>query len=224
MPIPEQDVKKLWGLAAGRCSKPGCEVECIKFFGADPTIIGEMAHIIARQPQGRRGVPGGGANSYDNLLLLCPTHHTEIDKAPDGAFPPELLHEWKDTHERRVQHALSTRRYVNRFDLFRDVLFLLIDNHQIWKAYGPESDEARRNPISNAVDIWNLRKISNIIPNNTRICFAIDGSRELLTPDEYTTASLFKEHAAAFAAHCFRRTEGYPTFPQSFREMVERNG
>ncbi len=90
MPISEQDIKKLWGLAAGRCSKPGCGDDCVKFFGADPTIIGEMAHVIARQPKGRRGVPGGGSNSYDNLILLCPTHHTEIDKAPEGAEFPQL--------------------------------------------------------------------------------------------------------------------------------------
>lgn len=27
MSIPEKDIKKLWGLAAGRCSCPGCEQE-----------------------------------------------------------------------------------------------------------------------------------------------------------------------------------------------------
>ena len=68
------------------------------------------------------------------------------------------------------------------------------------------------------------RKLSQIVPNNAKICSAIDGSRALLTPDEYTVASQFKEHAAAFAAHSLHRTEGYLTFPQSFREMIENNG
>src|SRR6476620_1063222 len=102
-----------------------------------------MAHIIARQPRGRRGVPGGGSNAYENLILLCPTHHTEIDKAPEGIFPIALLHERKDAHERRVREALEAKFYAGRADLFQDIGFLLADNYQIWKAYGPESEEAQ---------------------------------------------------------------------------------
>ena len=224
MPIADQDLKKLWGLAAGRCSRPDCGTDCVKFFGSDPTVLGEMAHIIARQPTGRRGVPGGGSNAYDNLILLCPTHHTEIDKAPEGTFPIELLHQWKDAHERRVREALAAKSYTTRAELFRDIRFLLIDNHQIWKTYGPASDEAQPNPVSNAAQFWQLRKVSQIVPNNAKISAALDGSRDVLTPEEYTIAAQFKEHAAGFAANAIQRVEGYPTFPQAFRDMVESNG
>jgi hypothetical protein len=41
-----------------------------------------MAHVIARQPRGRRGVPEGGSNSSENLILLCPNHHREIYDRP----------------------------------------------------------------------------------------------------------------------------------------------
>jgi hypothetical protein len=183
-----------------------------------------MAHIIARQPRGRRGVPGGGSNAYENLILLCPTHHTEIDKAPEGIFPIALLHEWKDAHERRVREALEAKFYAGRADLFQDIGFLLADNYQIWKAYGPESEEAQRNPFSNAAQFWQFRKVSQIIPNNAKICAALDGSRGLLTPQGHAIAVQFKEHAAGFAANAVGRVEGYPRFPQAFREMVERNG
>ncbi len=224
MPIADQDIKKLWGLSAGRCSRPDCGTDCVKFFSSNATVLGEMAHIIARQPKGRRGVPTGGSNAYDNLILLCPTHHTEIDKAPEGTFAVERLHEWKTAHERRVHEALEAKSYTNRADLFRDIGFLLTDNYQIWKSYGPESDEAQRNPVSNAAQFWQLRKISQIIPNNAKIGAALDGSRNLLTPQEYAIAAQFKEHASGFAANAIERVEGYPRFPQAFREMVERNG
>lgn len=224
MRIADQEIKKLWGLAAGRCSRPDCGTDCVKLFGSEQTVLGEMAHIIARQPTGRRGVPGGGSNAYDNLILLCPTHHTEIDKAPEGTFPVELLYEWKNAHERRVREALEAKPYASRADLFRDIGFLLADNYQIWKAYGPESEEARRNPFSNAAQFWELRKVSQIVPNNAIICAALDGSRSLLTPQEYAIAAQFKEHAAGFAANAIERVEGFPRFPQAFREMVERNG
>lgn len=50
MAISNTDLKKLWGLSAGRCSKPGCNEECIKFLDPNyPTIIGEMAHVIAKK-------------------------------------------------------------------------------------------------------------------------------------------------------------------------------
>lgn len=183
-----------------------------------------MAHIIAQQPTGRRGVPAGGSNSYDNLILLCPNHHREIDKAPEGSFPVLLLHNWKDAHERRVREALEAKSYEGRAALFRDIGFLLAENYQIWKAYGPESDEAERNPVSNAAHHWQLRKVSKIIPNNAKICAALDGSRSLLTPAEYAIVAQFKEHATGFAANAIERMEGYLKFPQAFREMVEQNG
>lgn len=196
----------------------------MKFFGSDPTVLGEMAHIIARQPKGPRGLPDGGSNSYENLILLCPNHHTEIDKAPEGTFPVALLHQWKEAHERRVCEALSIKSYATRTELFRAIRFLLIDNHQIWKTDGPTSEEAQRNPLSNAAQFWQLRKICEIIPNNTKICAALDGSHHLLTPEEYSIAARFKEHAAGFAANAVQRVEGYPTFPQAFEEMVKING
>ena len=72
--IPEKDIKMLWGRAAGRCSYPQCQIECIAFVSDTPFIIGEMAHIVAKAPSGPRGIPSCGDNTYDNLILLCPTH------------------------------------------------------------------------------------------------------------------------------------------------------
>lgn len=180
-----------------------------------------MAHIIARQPKGRRGVEGGGSNAYDNLILLCPNHHTEIDKTPEGTFSVELLHEWKAAHEARVRAAWEAKTYASRAELFREIGFLLADNYQIWKTYGPESEEAQANPVSNSAQFWQLRKFSQIVPNNAKICAALDGSRILLKPEEYTVAAQLKEHAAGFAANAIERVEGYPRFPQAFKEMVE---
>lgn len=224
MRIADQDIKKLWGLAAGRCSRPDCGIDCIKFFDEDPTVLGEMAHVIARNPGGPRGQISGGPNNYRNLILLCPNHHNEIDKAPEGIFPVSLLHEWKNAHEHRVRQALDLKKFDTKHELFRYIGFLLVDNYEIWKTYGPDSAEAKRNPLSNSVDIWELRKISKIIPNNAKICSAIDGSRNLLTSQEYAVAAEFKEHAAGFAANAIERVEGYTRFPENFRDMVLKDG
>ena len=98
------DVALLWGRAAGRCSAPDCGVELtLDLPIAGRLVVGERAHVISRSPRGPRGEgQRHGANTYDNLILLCPTHHRAVDKAPDD-HPPELLHAWKADHEERVR-------------------------------------------------------------------------------------------------------------------------
>src|SRR2546427_94615 len=94
------DTKLLWGRAAGRCSKPRCGDHVTRYaVRGEDYLVGEMAHMIAQARHGPRGDGEGGDDSYDNLILLCPTHHREVDKAPDDEFPVELLREWKAKHE-----------------------------------------------------------------------------------------------------------------------------
>jgi WXG100 protein secretion system (Wss), protein YukD/HNH endonuclease len=101
--VLDTDLKKLWGLAAGRCAYPGCATSLIQFApNEDPVVIGEIAHVIARSPTGPRGSDKPPNDKYDNLILLCPTHHTLVDKASEGVFTPEILLEWKTLHENRM--------------------------------------------------------------------------------------------------------------------------
>src|SRR6185437_3196933 len=186
MTISDMDIKKLWGKSAGRCAYPGCNIDCVPHLdGSNPTVVGEMAHIIARQEGGPRGQRGGGANTYDNLILLCPTHHTMVDKAPEGTYPARLLLQWKHDHEASVARAHQGAVKPNRDAWFDAVNRLLIENHSIWKTYGPESEEAARNPMSSAAEIWVLRKLGKVVPNNRTIINLIDANKGLLTPEEY---------------------------------------
>jgi 5-methylcytosine-specific restriction endonuclease McrA len=100
MATSDSDVKILWGRAAGICSNPDCRQDLTVILEQKGSYnIGEMAHVIARKPGGPRGKAGGGADDYANLILLCPTCHTRIDKAPEGEYPEPMLHEWKQEHE-----------------------------------------------------------------------------------------------------------------------------
>ena len=101
MSIQDKEIKKLWGKAAGLCSFPQCDIECIKLLDEDHSIIiGEMAHVIAKDVNGPRGSLNGGNNIYENLILLCPTHHTLIDKAPE-LYTADLLLKYKENHENK---------------------------------------------------------------------------------------------------------------------------
>ncbi len=71
--------------------------------------LGEQAHIVAESESGPRGkslLLADERNSYHNLILLCPTHHTEIDKN-EADYPVEKLHILKSRHELWVRDSLK---------------------------------------------------------------------------------------------------------------------
>jgi len=219
--MQEKVIKKLWGLAAGKCSKPGCGYDCIQFLNDDPTVIGEMAHIIPQSPIGPRGDGVEfGSDDYENLILLCPTHHREIDKASDGIFPEDMIRDWKARHEAEITSRLQGIRFNSKQEFGTYVAKLLMENHSIWSQFGPESDAAQRNPLSSLYEIWELRKIGGIIPNNAAIVHAIELNNVLIDPEDLECFIEFKEHALAFERSSMVRTEDVPRFPNCMKEKV----
>jgi hypothetical protein len=84
-----------------------------------------MAHIVASSDDGPRGdesVSDTERNRYENLILLCPNHHEEVD-AEIERFTSDVLREIKAQHEAWVerqlaqgsewQEDLSTVDYIN---------------------------------------------------------------------------------------------------------------
>jgi hypothetical protein len=180
-----------------------------------------MAHVIARSSIGPRGDGVGGDNSYDNLILLCPTHHTLIDKAPAGTFPPDLLLSWKAAHESRISNSLVAPHFAARHELNLYVRPRLTANRVCWKTYGPEGDVARSNPQSGAATIWPFRKLSLIVPNNRAVVNAVTSYPSLFSNQEYEVVCRFVEHAEGFEQRCYRFVEGIPRFPEEFSELFD---
>jgi hypothetical protein len=219
MAISDKDIKLLWGRASGRCSKPGCGVDLTKEVeGGDDYVIGEMAHVIARRPGGPRGRNGAGDDTYANLLLLCPTHHREVDKAPEGTFPAEMLHEWKRDHEGRIRNIGSTERFKCFDGLAAAIRMLLAENRVTWETLGPKSEVTQRSPNSNAHRMWELRRADRIVPNNRRIVNMIRANQHLLGPAQVEPFAAFVNHAEAYEENVYERLDEYPLFPQQFAQ------
>lgn len=222
MSFSDSDIKKLWGLAAGLCSHPECDLDCIEFINSnDPTILGEMAHIIAQSPKGPRGGVTAGDDTYENAILLCPYHHRLVDKAPKGAFPTEMLHDWKSRHELTVRTSIQAVPFNTRESLYSYIERMLIENYQIWKTFGPESEVAVVNPVSNSATLWELRKLARLIPNNSKIAKAIIANKELIEIDDYKICVKFIEHATAFERSAYERLDFAPRFPIEFEQMIK---
>lgn len=111
MSISERDIKLLWGRAAGRCSFPDCGVKLTqdKNLASESFPLGVQAHIVGESENAARGkspLTANERNSYFNLILLCPTHHTIVDNDPED-YPVEKLHIMKAQHELRVEQKFS---------------------------------------------------------------------------------------------------------------------
>jgi len=223
MTISDSDAKILWGRAAGICSNPTCRADLTAVLEQTASYnIGEMAHIIARKPAGPRGAPGGGPDTYANLIRLCPSCHRHIDKSPAGTYPEAMLHEWKRQHEEGIRAAGADRKFSTLEDLKQYVAPLLSENKALWKHFGPQSESALADPGSNVHIAWALRKIDRIVPNNRRILNAVEANRRLLGPRETEAAVAFRIHASAFETNQYRRLDTYPTFPAQFEECFSK--
>ncbi|MGM7448926.1 UNVERIFIED_ORG: HNH endonuclease [Idiomarina abyssalis] len=109
MAIKQKDIKLLWGRSGNRCAV--CKVELTQDKNAvnSSFALGEQAHIVGEKSGSARSqslLDVDKRNSYHNLILLCPNHHTEVDNNEDD-WPVEKLFHIKSKHELWVNETLS---------------------------------------------------------------------------------------------------------------------
>lgn len=106
-----KDLESLFGLAAGRCSFPDCRGKLLHWADSpdDPVVLGQVAHIVASSDKGPRAqpsMPEADRNKYENLILLCSSHHKLIDTL-DSTYSVDQLKAFKVMHERWVEDTLT---------------------------------------------------------------------------------------------------------------------
>lgn len=98
-----QDTKKLWGQSGNICSFPDCGVELTSSKKVN-RVLGEEAHIKGEKLGAARYDQNQSLEereSYENKILLCPNHHTEID-ADEATWTVVKLLRIKQEHEKRI--------------------------------------------------------------------------------------------------------------------------
>lgn len=106
----------MWGRSGNRCAF--CKRHLTQDSDAATASfnLGEQAHIVGEKPAAARGdslLTDEERNSYHNLILLCPTHHTEID-SNEIDWPIERLHQKKSEHEVWVDATLGAHDDLNK--------------------------------------------------------------------------------------------------------------
>lgn len=110
----EPTIKIMWARSGGKCGFPGCKQSLVEDAtsqdGSQP--VGEMAHIVGHSTEdGPRSDPTYPRDKIDlpeNLILLCPTHHTIVDKQPN-TYTVADLRGWKSTIESWVREQLAEK-------------------------------------------------------------------------------------------------------------------
>ncbi|GAO70606.1 HNH endonuclease [Comamonas sp. E6] len=205
MAVSDKSIKLLWSNAAGRCSFPGCNTRLSVEQAADtaPYTLGEMAHIKGKNPGSSRyddKQKDDERDLYQNLILLCPNHHTEIDKPEnEKKYFVEWLIEAKSSHEKWVISMLAVEKVLTIEELKNHIARLLADNHQAWIKYGPNSILALKNPNNELLyGLWTSERLSTIVPNNRAIAKLLIDYRMLFTQSQQSIVSKFLSHAKSY--------------------------
>lgn len=205
MAISEKSIKLLWSNAAGRCAFPACNMRLTVEYSEEnsPYTLGEMAHIRGKNPGSNRfdiSQTNEERDSYKNLILLCPNHHTEIDKPEnEKKYSVQYLLGAKSKHEKWVIASLISRKITSVSELKNHIAGLLADSHQTWLEYGPNSNLARKNPNSDSLyNLWTSERLSTIVPNNRAILEMLTDCRFLFLPNEQSVVSKFILHAKSY--------------------------
>lgn len=102
----QKTLKILFGLSGNQCAHPKCTNNVIEpaTEESNAAVIAQICHIYAISddgPRGKAGLTNKELNSPENLILLCPTHHTMVDNQFE-TYSAEMLQQWKQDHESKV--------------------------------------------------------------------------------------------------------------------------
>lgn len=231
MALSEKTIKLLWSNAAGRCSFADCNEKLTVQQAADsaPYTLGEMAHIKGKNKGSNRydeTQTDKQRDSYENLILLCPNHHTLIDKPEnEGIYSVDVLMKMKNDHEASISRRLDSTEISTINELQGQISIYLTENRQSWLQYGPSSEIARKNPHSNEIyAIWISERLSTIVPNNRVIVGLLDAHRNLFNRSDQAIVSQFLVHAKSYEKWVNDEIpyQAVLRFPMDFENLILR--
>ena len=189
--------RRLWSDSGGYCANP----KCARWLFDDEAGVdfAEMAHVVAASTGGPRDVSVETMSSPDradhpNLVVLCASCHTVVDKAP-ATYTAQILLGWKAQRQEAVHRAVGTPVFTSREEARQHIEPLLDVNRAVLDTYGPRPGDFSEE----RADQWHRHAVAAIVPNNGAIVRVLIRNATLLTPDERSTAALFQIHADEFA-------------------------
>ena len=133
-------IKRLYALSGNQCAFPDCT---FKFISHDEkTNLSEICHIEAAEPGGARYNPKSNDDErrkFENLILLCPNHHTLVDSSND--YSANDLRNMKKAHETKMlqpEKLLKKPSALNTVIKFIGKRIFIIDSNEPLNAPDPQ--------------------------------------------------------------------------------------
>lgn len=168
--IPIDVERKLCAESMGRCMNPDCQAELFRKKGH----VIEKAHIT---PYCKTA-----DNNYENLVILCPTCHTDFDK--NDAFDPEQVKQWKQIRKAEIE-KLFGKKYATFEELQGRIAPILSENKSIYENYYLGEQKELWDTFEGKV-LANNRKLKTLLENNLGL---IQRHRE----EEYSNLALVEK-------------------------------
>ena len=127
MAIADRTRKMLWARSGNRCAICRTELTFDSSESVEHAVVGEECHIRARRAGGPRFDPkllAAEIDEYGNLILLCATHHKQVDDQV-SQFDVDRLIALKKAHEVWVRSRLDPG--PNKFSAQLDDLEVIAD-------------------------------------------------------------------------------------------------
>lgn len=211
----------LWSESGGHCQNPNCRIDLLGII--ERKHIAELAHIIPAGKGGPRGANDRELSDEErahpgNILVLCPTCHTVIDKAP-GDFPTETLRGWKDLSQRARALAHGTPVFRTRSEARPPVEQILRANRTLFELYGPRDDVFD----DDRAERWQRHVNDSIIPNNRKLVAILKANANLLDEFERATLQVFEVHARELEERHLHGvwSPGSTRFPAAMADILE---
>ena len=109
--VSQRIIKALFVRSRNMCYFQDCSTELVNDHGV---VTGQIAHIEGEKPGGPRYNNHQSDEErfgYENLILLCPNHHTLIDKDPN-TYTVEILRVIKLNHESKRKDVIVSVFYA----------------------------------------------------------------------------------------------------------------
>lgn len=195
----DQD-RRLFAESAGTCLLCNTQLFVELSPSSKSISIAERAHVIAhsdRGPRADRTLTTAERSDTANIVLLCPTCHTQVDKTPES-FPAQDLFARKSRRASAVALVGGTPLFEKRCDARRAVKTVLERNYVIFSNYGPSPEDGSF-PSTEDAERWSQHVLEDIVPGNELVVAIVEINEPLTTAADRQVAELLRLHTRDLA-------------------------
>jgi hypothetical protein len=225
--LAQDEDRRLFAESAGTCLLCNAPLFADLPGGSRSVSIAERAHVVAHSdsgPRADRTVPEEERRTPANLVLLCATCHTKVDKSPENFSAADLF---ARKAERAAAVALvgGTPIFNIRSDARRAVQKVLERNRLIFRNYGPDPVDGSVSSTEDA-ERWSRHVLEDIVPANELIVAIVRINEALTNAEDREAAELLRLHTRDLA----EKHRGEPVtaparrFPRAVEDLFSESG